>query len=229
MTTTETSPLDKTFTAALQKSPSPGGWTYVIMPGSTDFFGNRGLVKILGTIDDTPFRGSFMALGDGTHKLAIPADIRQEIGKQAGDNVTIHLTERILPYPQEIEMTSTATHITGMRTVSVPVDDQDAALDFYVGTLGFTKLRDNPTPNGGRWIELAPGDDSVVITLEPATPDVTRGPIGIRFTTDSADAARAALLTAGVDTDEILRWPGVPPMFSFRDPDGNAFSITELA
>jgi catechol 2,3-dioxygenase-like lactoylglutathione lyase family enzyme len=122
----------------------------------------------------------------------------------------------------------TKTHITGIRTVSVPVDDQDAALTFYVEVLGFTKLRDNPTPGGGRWIELAPGDPDVVITLEPAARGVSRGQIGIRFTTDDAEAAQAALRDAGVDTDEILRWPGVPPMFAFRDPDGNAFSITEL-
>ncbi len=126
-------------------------------------------------------------------------------------------------------MSATRTHITGIRTVSVPVDDQDRALAFYVETLGFTKLRDNPTPGGGRWIELAPGDESVIITLEPAAPGVSRGAIGIRFTTDDAEAAQAALMGAGVDTDEILRWPGVPAMFAFRDPDGNAFSITELA
>ena len=126
-------------------------------------------------------------------------------------------------------MSPTKTHITGIRTVSVQVDDQDAALSFYVDVLGFTKLRDNPTPGGGRWIELAPGDQSVIVTLEPAAPGVSRGPIGIRFSTDDAEAAHAALRDAGVDTDEILRWPGVPPMFAFRDPDGNAFSITELA
>ena len=126
-------------------------------------------------------------------------------------------------------MSPTKTHITGIRTVSVQVDDQDAALSFYVDILGFTKLRDNPTPGGGRWIELAPGDESVIVTLESAVPGVSRGPIGIRFSTDDAEAAHAALRDAGVDTDEILRWPGVPPMFSFRDPDGNAFSITELA
>ena len=126
-------------------------------------------------------------------------------------------------------MSPTKTHITGIRTVSVPVADQTAAIQFYVGTLGFTKLRDNPTPGGGRWIELAPGDDRVIITLEPAAPDVSRGSIGIRFSTDSAEAAHAALQAAGVDTDDILRWPGVPAMFAFRDPDGNVFSITELA
>ncbi len=126
-------------------------------------------------------------------------------------------------------MSATKTHITGIRTVSVPVDDQDTALAFYVETLGFTKLRDNPTPGGGRWIELAPGDESVIITLEPAAPGISRGAIGVRFTTDDAEAAHAALRGAGVDTDEILRWPGVPAMFAFRDPDGNAFSITELA
>jgi lactoylglutathione lyase len=124
-------------------------------------------------------------------------------------------------------MTATTTHITGIRTVSIPVGDQDAALGFYRGTLGFTVLRDNPTPGGGRWIELAPGGDNAIVTLEPAAADVTRGAIGIRFTTDDAQAAHAALLAAGVDVDEILRWPGVPAMFAFRDPEGNAFSITE--
>jgi lactoylglutathione lyase len=126
-------------------------------------------------------------------------------------------------------MTATPSHITGIRTVSIPVGDQDTALRFYAGTLGFTVLRDNPTPGGGRWIELAPGGDNVVVTLEPAAKDVTRGAIGIRFTTGDAEAARAALLAAGVDADEILRWPGVPAMFAFRDPEGNAFSITEPA
>ncbi|REE94753.1 VOC family protein [Thermomonospora umbrina] len=124
-------------------------------------------------------------------------------------------------------MTAPAKVITGVRTVSVPVTDQERALRFYVDTLGFTVLRDGPIPTG-RWIELAPGDeDGVVVTLDHATADVGRGPIMIRFTTDDAAAAHAALTDAGVDTDEVLTWPGVPPMFAFRDPDGNAFSITE--
>jgi catechol 2,3-dioxygenase-like lactoylglutathione lyase family enzyme len=126
-------------------------------------------------------------------------------------------------------MTAAPTHITGIRTVSIPVDDQDAALRFYTETLGFRVLRDNPAPNGGRWVELAPGGDNAVVTLEPAAPGLTRGAIGIRFTTDDAEAAHAALVGAGVDADEILRWPGVPAMFAFRDPDGNTFSITETA
>lgn len=126
-------------------------------------------------------------------------------------------------------MSATSTHITGVRAISIPVTNQEAALRFYVDTLGFTVVRDNPTANGGRWIELAPGQDNPVVTLEPAAPDVTRGAIGIRFTTNDAEAAHATLEAASVDTDEILRWPGVPAMFSFRDPDGNAFSVTETA
>ena len=122
-----------------------------------------------------------------------------------------------------------STHITGVRTVSIPVDDQDAALRFYVDTLGFAVLRDMPTPNGGRWIELVPAENSVIVTLEPARPDVTRGAIGIRFTTDDIDAAHSELVDRGVDADDVLRWPGVPAMFAFRDLDGNAFSITEVA
>ena len=120
------------------------------------------------------------------------------------------------------------THITGIRTVSIPVENQDTALQFYVETLGFTLLCDVPT-QGGRWIELAPGDDSIILTLEPAAANVTRGAIGIRFTTDDIDAAHAALTERKVDTDEVLRLPGIPPMFAFRDPDGNGFSITATA
>jgi catechol 2,3-dioxygenase-like lactoylglutathione lyase family enzyme len=123
-------------------------------------------------------------------------------------------------------MTAVKPVITGVRTVSVLVEDQEKALRFYVDTLGFTVLRDHPIPTG-RWIELAPGGDNVIITLEQAPADVTRGPITLRFTTDDAAAAHAALTAAGVDADEILQWPGVPPMFAFRDPDGNAFSLTE--
>lgn len=118
------------------------------------------------------------------------------------------------------------TAITGVRTVSIPVTDQDRALAFYVDKLGLTKLHEYPTPSGGRFIELSLGGGDVNVALERSD-SVAAGIICVRFLTFDAEAAHSTLSKAGVDVDDILRWPGVPPMFSFRDPDGNLLSVTE--
>jgi catechol 2,3-dioxygenase-like lactoylglutathione lyase family enzyme len=122
-----------------------------------------------------------------------------------------------------------ASRIGGIRTIGVPVTDQDEALGFYVGTLGFDKRLDMPLPQlGSRWIEVAPVGAAVSIALVQAHDGLpSGGESGIRFTTNDAAALHADLTAAGVEVGEPLNWPGVPPMFAFRDQDGNGLEIVQ--
>ena len=112
-------------------------------------------------------------------------------------------------------------HIVEVGTVGIPVTDQERAVDFYVGTLGFEKRRDLPF-GPFRWIEVAPPGAATTIALVPAGI-----PAGIRVVTGDADAAHADLTRRGVDADpEVMHMDGVaPPMFSLRDPDGNTLIV----
>jgi catechol 2,3-dioxygenase-like lactoylglutathione lyase family enzyme len=117
---------------------------------------------------------------------------------------------------------SATTRIVGVGTVGVPVTDQNRALEFYVGKLGFEKRRDLPF-GAGRWIEVAPPGSLTTIALVPAGV-----PTGIRLATEDATADHTTLRADGVDVDpEVMRIPDAPAMFSLRDPDGNSLILVE--
>ena len=122
----------------------------------------------------------------------------------------------------------TGTTITDVGTVAVAVRDQERAREYYVDTLGFEVRLDVPMPGGGRWLTVAPPGATVAIALT-AGDAATGGDTGIRFVATDAAAAHVVLTERGADVDDVVHWPGVPPMFSFRDPDGNVLYVVEVA
>lgn len=124
----------------------------------------------------------------------------------------------------------TAIRVTGVLNVAVPVRDHDRALDFYRGTLGLEVRRDATFGQGLRWVEVAPAGAVTTVALAPLPEGRTGGvDTGIRLETPDAAAAHADLRSRGIEVDDILRVPGVPPMFSLRDPEGNTLYFVETA
>ena len=127
-------------------------------------------------------------------------------------------------------MTQATTHFSTISRVIVPVSDQDRAIDFYVGTLGLEKTSDTPFGDGDRWVEVSTPEGETAIALANPTPGAATGGsmTGISLRTADVDAAHAHLRSHGTDVDEILRLePPVPPMFFFRDPDGNTLHVAQ--
>ena len=127
-------------------------------------------------------------------------------------------------------MSAPTIQVQEIHTVGIPVTDQDRALAFYTAVLGFTTRLDVPIGPGRRWIMVGAPQGTATIALVAASPEVPAGvETGIRLTSHDVDADNEALRAAGVDAGDVLRWPGVPPMFAFRDPDGNGLEIIEAA
>ena len=125
-------------------------------------------------------------------------------------------------------MKQRTTSITHVRTIAVPTTDQERSLAFYVDVLGFEKTLDAPFGPGQRWIEVTPPGGGTTIALPPLGDASAGVDTGIRLETADAEADHEALKTAGANVDvDVLRYPGVPPMFTLRDPDGNTLYVVE--
>ena len=140
-------------------------------------------------------------------------------------------TEKSSPEQEPDTAREPGPQVLSLRTVGVPVTDQDRSLDFYVGTLGMNKQLDAPLDElGARWIEVAPGDGGTTLALVLAKDQLPSGvETGIRLTTVDAAALHRHLFDLGVSVGELLNWPGVPPMFAFQDPDGNGLEIVQAS
>ena len=127
-------------------------------------------------------------------------------------------------------MAETATHVASIGTVIVPVSDQDRTLEFFTEKLGFETRIDLAYGEGYRWLEVAPpGGQTSVAIVPPREGDPVGVETRIGFATDDVDADHAELRDRGVDVDdEVMRMgDDVPPMFFFRDPDGNRYLIVQ--
>jgi catechol 2,3-dioxygenase-like lactoylglutathione lyase family enzyme len=156
--------------------------------------------------------------------LAVAVAAAAQADALANETRTAHLSAEE-PGNRERGLNETKTRITRVETVALPVTNQDRALEFYLGKLGFEKRRDVPFGPGARWIEVAPPGAATTIALVPAGM-----PTGVRLVTEDAEADHASLRARGVDADpEITRMDPAPPMFSFRDPDGNSLVIGQSA
>jgi lactoylglutathione lyase len=122
------------------------------------------------------------------------------------------------------------TTITDVRAIGVNVADQDRAIEFYVDTLGFEKRLDAPISDSVRWIEVAPPGATASLALIAGDSAPAAGAeTGVRFAVPDAEAEHATMLARGVKVGDLLRWDGVPPMYTFDDPDGNRFEIVEAS
>ena len=123
--------------------------------------------------------------------------------------------------------TPTRVHITDIRTVAVPVSDQDRALEFYRDRLGLETRIDMPYGDGQRWLEVVPAGATTSIALVPSQETNPAGmDTGIRVTTEDAEADHATLQAMGVDVDpEVIQFP--VPMFTLRDPDRNTLYVVQ--
>jgi catechol 2,3-dioxygenase-like lactoylglutathione lyase family enzyme len=127
-------------------------------------------------------------------------------------------------------MSEQTTRFTGILNVAVPVSDHDRAMQFYCGTLGFETRLDATFGPGLRWVEVAPPGAATTVALAPRNDGQSGGvDTGIRLATADANAMHAYLGSQGVDLDDILRMPGVPLMFSLRDPDANSLYVVEVS
>ncbi len=126
-------------------------------------------------------------------------------------------------------MTQDSAHFPTISRVIVPVTDQDRAIDFYVGTLGFKKTSDVPFGEGERWVEVTPPSGDTAVALSPPMAGPVGVMTGISLRTTDIDASYAHLRDSGTDVDsEIMRMePPVPPMYFFRDPDGNTLHVAQ--
>ena len=125
-------------------------------------------------------------------------------------------------------MKQNTVSISQIRTVAIPASDKERSLAFYTDVLGFEKTVDAPFGPGQRWIEVTPPGGGATLAIPPLGDSRPGIDTGIRFETADAEADHEALKAAGTDVDpEILRFPGVPPMFTFRDPDGNRLYVVE--